>query len=97
MHGVVRTTGYLQLPDEMPRCVLLILIMMSRNLVWAMEQPYQSLLVRHKRMEWLMNRVAFVFGLATSGLWNMHERAGRISWQVSIYGTVHFWSTLGCH
>ncbi|CAK9084650.1 unnamed protein product [Durusdinium trenchii] len=51
------------------RCVLLILLMMSKNLRWLLEQPHQSLLPRHKRMEWLLNRVVFVHIVY---FWMMH-------------------------
>ena len=32
---------------------------MSRNCVWVLEQPAGSILVRHKRFEWMCNVVAF--------------------------------------
>lgn len=34
--------------------------MLARNLIFVLEQPSQSLLYRHKRMEWLLNRVSYV-------------------------------------
>ena len=42
------------------RLTLVILVMLSRNLVWIVEQPRESLLFRHRRFEWLMNVVAWV-------------------------------------
>ena len=39
--------------------MLLILVILARNLVFYLEQPAQSLLPRHKRVEWLMNRVSY--------------------------------------
>ena len=41
-----------------PRLVLVLLYMMSKNLVWVLEQPRNSLLVRHRRFEWFVNHVA---------------------------------------
>ncbi|CAK9081515.1 Uncharacterized protein SCF082_LOCUS38788 [Durusdinium trenchii] len=51
------------------RCVLLILVILARNLVFYLEQPAQSLLPRHKRVEWLMNRVSYVHFVM---FWMMH-------------------------
>lgn len=42
------------------RLVLLLQLTMARNGVWAVEQPDKSLLIRHKRMDWLVNHVAYV-------------------------------------
>ena len=42
------------------RLVLVLLLMMSRHLVWVLEQPRNSLLFRHRRFEWFINTVAFV-------------------------------------
>lgn len=39
---------------------MLILCILARNAIFALEKPLQSLLPRHKRMEWLMNRVCYV-------------------------------------
>ena len=44
----------------LPRMVLLILLILSRNGFWLVEQPSQSLLYMHKRWQWLANRVAWV-------------------------------------
>ena len=43
------------------RLVLLLQRAMARNCCWAVEQPDKSLLIRHRRKEWLVNHVAFVF------------------------------------
>eukprot|EP00435_Cladocopium_sp_Y103_P027890 s546_g6.t3 len=45
----------------MSRCVLIILVILAQNGIFGLEQPLQSLAPRHKRLEWLMNRVAFVY------------------------------------
>ena len=42
------------------RTVLLILICMARNALWGLEQPANSLLVKHPRFEWLANHVCYV-------------------------------------
>ena len=44
------------------RLVLLLQLTMARNGVWAIEQPDKSLLIRHKRMDWFVNHVAYVPG-----------------------------------
>eukprot|EP00435_Cladocopium_sp_Y103_P025890 s546_g6.t1 len=44
-----------------PVCVLIILVILAQNGIFGLEQPLQSLAPRHKRLEWLMNRVAFVY------------------------------------
>lgn len=46
------------------RLTLVILAMLSRNLVWTLEQPRESLLYRHRRFEWLINTVAWVSQLS---------------------------------
>ena len=42
-----------------PRCVLIILVILAQNGIFGLEQPLLSLAPRHKRLEWLTNRVAF--------------------------------------
>ena len=42
------------------RTVLLLLVCMAKNAVWALEQPANSLLERSPRFDWLVNHVAFV-------------------------------------
>ena len=42
------------------RMVLCILLIMSRNAFWLVEQPAQSLLYMHKRWQYLANRIAWV-------------------------------------
>ncbi|CAK9083901.1 unnamed protein product [Durusdinium trenchii] len=51
------------------KCVLLILVMLACNCIFALEQPSQSLMPRHKRLEWLLNRVAYVYEVH---FWAMH-------------------------
>lgn len=40
--------------------MLLLQLAMARNCCWAVEQPDKSLLIRHKRMDWFANHVAYV-------------------------------------
>ena len=40
------------------RCVLLILLILSKHGAWVLEQPQGSLLSEHPRWQWLCNRVA---------------------------------------
>ena len=35
------------------------MLVVSRSLFWLVEQPHQSLLVRHYRFELFINRIAF--------------------------------------
>lgn len=42
------------------RTVLLALVVMSRNAIWVLEQPGNSLLAKHHRFEWMANHVAYV-------------------------------------
>ena len=42
------------------RMVLPILVLLSKQCTFVVEQPHQSLLYRHRRWEWLANRVAIV-------------------------------------
>ena len=42
------------------RTVLLLLVVMSRNAIWVLEQPGNSLLEKHRRFEWMINHVAYV-------------------------------------
>ena len=42
-----------------PRLTLILLLAMSKNLTWIVEQPQHSLLQRHKRFEWMMNHVCY--------------------------------------
>lgn len=51
------------------KCVLLILVILAKNLIFILEQPSQSLMPRHKRLEWLVNRVAYVYEVH---FWQMH-------------------------
>ncbi|CAK9110923.1 unnamed protein product [Durusdinium trenchii] len=43
------------------RLVLCILLAMSRNIAWVVEQPHGSLLENHKRFSWMCNTVAWVW------------------------------------
>ncbi|CAE7315092.1 unnamed protein product [Symbiodinium necroappetens] len=43
------------------RLVLLLLLMLSKNATWVVEQPLQTILTKHHRFEWLTNRVSKVF------------------------------------
>ena len=43
-----------------PRLALTILLVLSRNMVYVIEQPRDSLLIRHRRMDWLANKVTRV-------------------------------------
>ncbi|CAK9081550.1 unnamed protein product [Durusdinium trenchii] len=49
---------------QVSRLVLVLLLMMSRNLCWVLEQPRNSLLFRHRRFSWFTNHVAYVFQCA---------------------------------
>ena len=49
-----------------PRLTLAILVTLSRNMVWTLEQPRDSLLIRHRRMDWICNKVSLVAG------WGLH-------------------------
>ena len=60
MHGQPET--WLTQPRN-PDCIrlsLCLLLAMSRNATWVVEQPSQSLLKRHRRMEWVFGEVAYV-------------------------------------
>ncbi|CAE7495841.1 unnamed protein product [Symbiodinium pilosum] len=50
------------------RLVLLILLMMAKHTQWVVEQPSQSLLPKHHRWDWLVNRIAYVY---QQSLWMM--------------------------
>lgn len=41
------------------RTVLLILVTASRNALWVLEQPHGSILVRHRRFDWMVNHVMY--------------------------------------
>ena len=58
-----RTIIYTRGLSVLPRCVLIILLILAKNAIFALEQPSLSLLPRHKRMEWLMNRVCYASSL----------------------------------
>lgn len=58
---VSRPLGMTPLSDQFTvRLVLCLQLAMSRNIVWVLEQPEHSLLIRQKRIEWLANKVAYV-------------------------------------
>lgn len=42
------------------RMCLLILLILSQNCTYAVEQPAQSLLYMHRRWQWLANKVTYV-------------------------------------
>ena len=48
------------------RMTLCLLLVISQNCFFVVEQPSQSLLYRHHRFEWFTNRVAWVSGLIRS-------------------------------
>eukprot|EP00439_Symbiodinium_sp_Y106_P048346 s238_g6.t1 len=54
------------------RMVLLILVMLAKQTTFVVEQPTGSLLFRHNRWEWLVNRVAVASEL------HYHEACSRI-------------------
>ena len=41
----------------LPRTVLLYGLIMCLNAVWVLEQPSSSLMIRHDRMVWLLERM----------------------------------------
>ena len=45
-------------PHGRLRCVLLILLILSKHGAWVLEQPEGSLLTEHPRWQWLCNRIA---------------------------------------
>ena len=47
-----------------PRMTLLVLLILSRNGLFMVEQPMQTLLQWHRRWQWLCNRVCFVTCMA---------------------------------
>ena len=42
------------------RMVLAIMLILSQNCLYVVEQPHQSLLYMHRRWQWLANRITFV-------------------------------------
>lgn len=54
------------------RMVLALLLVVSRCLFFLVEQPSQSLLCRHPRVDWFFNRVAWVFSVH---FWMLHHGA----------------------
>lgn len=72
-HGVIRSRFGHGTPDD-PRMVCLILVVLSHNSVFVVEQPANSLLIRHYRMDWLVNHVC----IAPCQEFNMVYRTARL-------------------
>lgn len=77
------------------RVVLLILVLLSNNCLWVVEQPRQSLLAGHRRFNWLINHVCYAsYSEQTVGSCNTAFLSHLISSKVF---SASFWMQLHGH
>ena len=58
-----------------PRCVLIVLLALSRRAIVVVEQPASSLMDRHPRWRWLVDTVHVMYQVKPSAYDAKHQHA----------------------